>query len=727
MAYFDKYGVEFSDDRKTLIKCPENFSGGYVIPDNVIYISMHAFQKCKELTSINIGKGITSIGGESFEWCIKLENLEIPSNVEYIDSKAFANCTKLSIVRICNPNIYICPTAFLGCSSITHVEFTSLEVNNPYLAISAFPDCENLISVDSLMESVLVKDLREKVSSELKYMSMYYRQFNMNITQIKWAESIKTDKAFKEPIDTNWEVFKTKPQPLSYALSQNWENSQGIGVILGHNQYRALDVDNVNVFLMKCYYGDEGFNVFINHFLDILGLPHDYSWVIMSGSGVGFHIIFRTKDIDDNIDSLSFAHNDQYGASGNGETYEQTHFGRIELRWVDHLILPPSIHASGNRYTFRNGELPSDAPQELDLSKINDLLNHYCAEIRVTSHKYKEQNFYLAEKLKIYSRNDSYLSPHEHTEDSLGWLEASNSGESKNSLALRYIFANGLEFNKDKAFRLLTQANTQTSMFNLLNLYVCGFFCGCDYLEIHKLLLKLDKRIFKEEYISFLEKNVNMAIKKPKYIFFDTETTGVPRNYKAPMQDTANWPRLVQLAWLLVDEKGTELKRKSVIIRPDGFSIPEETVRVHGITTERAQKEGLPLRNVLDEFMQDLELAEEVVGHNIDFDIHIVGAELCRLGLSTQTISKKPTTCTMKSFTDFCAIPSNNGYGGYKWPTLEELYYKVFGCKMSNAHDALADILATKECFFELKNQFKAKASSVPMSAQRTDLSDLPF
>ena len=123
------------------------------------------------------------------------------------------------------------------------------------------------------------------------------------------------------------------------------------------------------------------------------------------------------------------------------------------------------------------------------------------------------------EKLKIYSRNDSYLSPHEHTEDSLGWLEASNSGESKNSLALRYIFANGLEFNKDKAFRLLTQANTQTSMFNLLNLYVCGFFCGCDYLEIHKLLLKLDKRIFKEEYISFLEKNVNMAIKKPKYIF----------------------------------------------------------------------------------------------------------------------------------------------------------------------------------------------------------------
>ena len=232
-----------------------------------------------------------------------------------------------------------------------------------------------------------------------------------------------------------------------------------------------------------------------------------------------------------------------------------------------------------------------------------------------------------------------------------------------------------------------------------------------------------ESRITKRTSCNDLENKINTS----KYLFFDTETTGVPRNYKAPMQDTANWPRLVQLAWLLVNERGIELKRKSVIIRPDGFTIPEEAVQVHGITTERAREEGLPLRNVLDEFMQDLELAEEVVGHNIDFDIHIVGAELCRLGLSTHKISNKPTTCTMKSFTNFCAIPSNNGYGGYKWPTLEELYYKVFGRTMENAHDALADILATKECFFELKNRFQSKASSVPMSGKRTDLSDLPF
>lgn len=35
MAYFDKYGVEFSDDKKQLIRCPENYEGSYTIPNGV--------------------------------------------------------------------------------------------------------------------------------------------------------------------------------------------------------------------------------------------------------------------------------------------------------------------------------------------------------------------------------------------------------------------------------------------------------------------------------------------------------------------------------------------------------------------------------------------------------------------------------------------------------------------------------------------------------------------
>ena len=189
-------------------------------------------------------------------------------------------------------------------------------------------------------------------------------------------------------------------------------------------------------------------------------------------------------------------------------------------------------------------------------------------------------------------------------------------------------------------------------------------------------------------------------------LFFDTETTGTPRNYKAPISDSYNWPRLVQLAWVMADKSGNILKKKSVIIRPGGFSIPEDAAAVHGISTEKAEREGVLLHDVLDEFETDLSFAGQIVGHNIDFDMHIVGAELYRLDMDYDLLMDKPCTCTMKSSTDFCAIPNPNTYfGGYKWPSLQELYCKLFGHEFSDAHDALADITATKECYFELKRR----------------------
>ena len=84
-----------------------------------------------------------------------------------------------------------------------------------------------------------------------------------------------------------------------------------------------------------------------------------------------------------------------------------------------------------------------------------------------------------------------------------------------------------------------------------------------------------------------------------KYLFFDTETTGIPQNYKAPCTDTDNWPRLVQLGWILTDANGQELGRGNRIVRPDGFEIPTAASDVHGITTERALAEGEPLHDVM--------------------------------------------------------------------------------------------------------------------------------
>ncbi len=183
------------------------------------------------------------------------------------------------------------------------------------------------------------------------------------------------------------------------------------------------------------------------------------------------------------------------------------------------------------------------------------------------------------------------------------------------------------------------------------------------------------------------------------YLFFDTETTGLPKNWKAPVTDLKNWPRLVQLAYLLYDKAGNKISGSSVIIKPEGFSIPSDAARVHGISTERAIKEGVPILDALQQFGEELNKATHLVAHNISFDEKIVGSELIRNGFPNSLPSKKKI-CTMQLSTNFCRI---DGPYGYKWPKLSELHYKLFKTNFAEAHDASIDIGITAKCFWELK------------------------
>lgn len=186
-----------------------------------------------------------------------------------------------------------------------------------------------------------------------------------------------------------------------------------------------------------------------------------------------------------------------------------------------------------------------------------------------------------------------------------------------------------------------------------------------------------------------------------RYLFFDTETTGLPQNFDAPISDLDNWPRLVQLSWIVTNAEGKELRVKDFIIRPNGFTIPEVASKVNGITTEIAVREGSILQDVLADFFSDLESINVIVGHNVEFDKKIVGAEFLRCNIGCEPLDK-PTVCTMESSTDYCALP---GKFGYKWPTLQELHNKLFGYSFEDAHNSLNDIKATKKCFFELKKR----------------------
>lgn len=186
------------------------------------------------------------------------------------------------------------------------------------------------------------------------------------------------------------------------------------------------------------------------------------------------------------------------------------------------------------------------------------------------------------------------------------------------------------------------------------------------------------------------------------YIFFDTETTGLPKNYQAPLDDFSNWPRIVQLAWSLYDFHGNKWDSQNYIIKPDGFIIPEEAAKIHRITQERAEKEGVDINKALKHFMQEANRSTYLVAHNIDFDEKIVGSELLRAKM-TNNLATANKICTMKRTADICRIPS--GRGGYKWPNLTELYTFLFQKQFPEAHDAHFDVIACADCFFELKKR----------------------
>ena len=185
------------------------------------------------------------------------------------------------------------------------------------------------------------------------------------------------------------------------------------------------------------------------------------------------------------------------------------------------------------------------------------------------------------------------------------------------------------------------------------------------------------------------------------YIIFDTETTGLPKRWNAPLTDSENWPRCIQIAWQVHADSGELLSHEDYLIQPNGFTVPYDAEQIHGISTAFAEQQGRLLDEVLTLFSTALEQAEYVGGHNVTFDLNIMGAEFLRLGdhnplEEAQVID----TCTEET-AQLCQLPGGRG-GKFKLPTLTELYIHLFGAGFGEAHNATADVEATTRCFLEL-------------------------
>jgi DNA polymerase III subunit alpha len=188
------------------------------------------------------------------------------------------------------------------------------------------------------------------------------------------------------------------------------------------------------------------------------------------------------------------------------------------------------------------------------------------------------------------------------------------------------------------------------------------------------------------------------------YIIFDTETTGLPKNWNLDYTHTDNWPRAVQIAWQLHDDFGNLVDAKDFLIKADGFDIPYDAEKIHGISTELANQFGEDLEKVAHLFNEALDKAKFVVGQNVGFDKNIMGCEFHRLGIANK-LQEMPVLDTCTEVTaSLLKLPGGRG-GKFKLPTLSELHIYLFNEPFAEAHNATADVEATTRCFFELIRQ----------------------
>jgi DNA polymerase-3 subunit alpha len=182
-------------------------------------------------------------------------------------------------------------------------------------------------------------------------------------------------------------------------------------------------------------------------------------------------------------------------------------------------------------------------------------------------------------------------------------------------------------------------------------------------------------------------------------IIFDTETTGLPRDKNMPavlLKD--NWPDLVSLSWRTYKD-GTLAKAHSYLIKPDGWTIPEEATKIHGISQAKAET-GFPLEEVIYLFSKDLRKATNCSAHNLAFDKQVIlNALRWRLGERTIKWSPLADICTgLLSTPEVKLFFSGRTYGAYKMPSLKELYMDTFQKEdPPGAHDSSRDVQVLEE------------------------------
>lgn len=200
--------------------------------------------------------------------------------------------------------------------------------------------------------------------------------------------------------------------------------------------------------------------------------------------------------------------------------------------------------------------------------------------------------------------------------------------------------------------------------------------------------------------ISFEESNKEEG----KYLVVDTETTGLPTDRYFEYTNVEKFPRIIQLAWMLLDDEFKVINNDSFYINP-GVSVPPEATRVNGITTAMIRKEGITPKEAYAKFLNDANRAKVLVAHNADFDVNMIKSELYRNGFGEPL--KHYIYCTMFNTSQFVKYNNKRNLG--KYPKLSELagwlFYENTNLSFKGLHNAENDTAITAKCFIELHNR----------------------
>lgn len=183
-----------------------------------------------------------------------------------------------------------------------------------------------------------------------RYATVYHQHFGFNVLPVRG----------KKPTII-WDKWQSEKQTIDDIEKMDWTNSTGVGIPIGLDDLRLLDLDAV-----------EDYEI-LDKLLEDLEIPNKYPWVVQSGSGEGFHISIRVKDVSSTLNTKL----------GDKAVYKlgmikEGYCKHIELRWKNcQTVFPPSRHESGGVYNFYYDE-PKELPVYIEAEKLINVLEKYC-------------------------------------------------------------------------------------------------------------------------------------------------------------------------------------------------------------------------------------------------------------------------------------------------------------------------------------------------------------